>query len=160
MSGEGDSGTRTAASESTNGETLTEPVMSWAELNRALLARQLLLERSTLPVVRAVRRLSGLQSQYAPSAYIGLWSRLAGFRRCDLTDALTQRRIVQGWVMRCTIHMVSAADYAPLTVAVREQRRRWWLRAQKEAAGLDMDAVADATRGHLRDGPLRQSEIV
>ncbi|MFC5952371.1 winged helix DNA-binding domain-containing protein [Pseudonocardia lutea] len=137
-----------------------ERVLSWGELNRALLARQLLLERARIGPVRAVERVGGLQTQYAPSGYVGLWSRLRDFRREHLTEALTGRRIVQAWVMRATLHMVSAADFAPLTEAVREPRRRWWLRAQKEAAGLDMPAVAAAVRGHLADGPRKQAEIV
>ncbi len=138
---------------------MAERVLSWQELNRALLARQLLLERAPLTPVEAVERVGGLQTQYAPSAYVGLWSRLAGFRRDDLTDALMRRRIVQGWVMRCTIHMVSAADYLPLTEAVREQRRRWWLRTVG-SADIDMAAAAAAVRSHLAKGPLRQAEIV
>lgn len=138
---------------------MIERTLSWPQLNRTLLARQLLLERAPLTPEQAVERVGGLQTQYAPSAYIGLWSRLAAFRRDDLTDALLRRRIVQGWVMRCTIHMVSAADYAPLTEAVRGHRRRWWLRTVPGAADLDMDAVAAATRGYLGDGPLRQAEI-
>lgn len=139
---------------------MAERVLSWAELNRALLARQLLLERVPLTPVQAVERVGGLQTQYAPSAYVGLWSRLQGFHRDDLTDALTSRRIVQGWVMRCTIHMVSAADHPLLTEAVRAQRRRWWLRVQPGAAGIDMDAAASRVRSHLAQGPLRQAEIV
>jgi hypothetical protein len=139
---------------------VAERVLSWGELNRALLARQLLLERAELAPVKAVERVGGLQTQYAPSGYVGLWSRLAGFRRADLTAALTAGTIVQGWVMRCTIHMVSAADYAPLTEAVREPRRTWMRRAYKELPELEMDAVADTVRGYLAAGPLRQAEIV
>ena len=51
-------------------------VLTTLDRNRALLARQLLLERSKLPLVRAVERVAGIQAQYAPSSYIGLWSRL------------------------------------------------------------------------------------
>lgn len=108
------------------------PTLTWSELNRAVMARQLLLERVSLGAVEAVERVGGLQTQYAPSAYIGLWSRLAGFRRAELTEALRSVRIGQAWVMRCTIHMVSARDYPPLTEAVRDQRRRLWLRAPRE----------------------------
>ena len=60
---------------------VSERVLSTRELNRAVLARQLLLERSPLPPERAVEQVAGLQTQYAPSGYVGLWSRLAGFRR-------------------------------------------------------------------------------
>ena len=60
---------------------MTHRVLSTRELNRALLARQLLLERSPLPLTRALEQVAGLQTQYAPSGYIGLWSRLPDFRR-------------------------------------------------------------------------------
>jgi hypothetical protein len=60
---------------------MTESVLSARELNRAVLARQLLLERSGLPVTRALERVAGLQTQYAPSGYVGLWSRLHDFER-------------------------------------------------------------------------------
>jgi uncharacterized protein YcaQ len=73
-----------------NGRVLTE-----RELNRALLARQLLLERTKLPIPRALERVGGLQTQDARSGYIGLWSRLAGFRREQLTSALERRSVVR-----------------------------------------------------------------
>ena len=71
---------------------MARAALSTRELNRALLARQLLLERARAPLVRAVERVGGLQSQYAPSAYVGLWSRLAGFERSRLTSALGEAR--------------------------------------------------------------------
>ncbi len=138
----------------------SEPTLGWAELNRAVLARQLLLERSELTPVEAVERLGGLQTQYAPSAYVGLWSRLAGFQRADLTEALLDARIVQAWVMRCTIHMVSAADYHPLSEAVRAQRRRWWLGARKDLSEDQMAAAAGCVRRALADGPRKQADLV
>lgn len=67
---------------------IVERTLSERELNRALLARQLLLERASVPIPRAIERVGGLQTQYAPSAYVGLWSRLEGFARDDLTQAL------------------------------------------------------------------------
>jgi hypothetical protein len=132
-------------------------VLSPRELNRAVLARQLLLERAALTPEQAVEQVAGLQTQYAPSGYIGLWSRLEGFRRSALTDALLDGRVVQAWTMRCTIHMVSSADYWPFTEAVRLARREWWRRAHKSDA--DMAAVAAEVRGYLADGPLKQAEI-
>ena len=66
----------------------------------------MLLERKRLPLVRAVAQMGGIQSQYAPSAYVGLWSRLAGFERTRLTRALEQRRLIQATLMRATIHIV------------------------------------------------------
>lgn len=82
---------------------MPERVLSTRELNRALLARQLLLERSSLPLTKAIERIGGLQTQYAPSGYIGLWSRLQDLSREDLTRALERRRVVQATLMRATI---------------------------------------------------------
>src|SRR5262249_43310940 len=75
---------------------MAERTLTDGELNRALLARQLLLEREALPVERAIERVGGLQTQYAPSGYISLWSRLPGFARDELTRALEGRRMLQG----------------------------------------------------------------
>jgi hypothetical protein len=140
---------------------VTEGVLSTRELNRALLARQLLLERSSLALPDALEQVAGLQAQYAPSPYVGLWSRLAGFRRQDLTRALEDRRAVQATLMRVTIHVVSAADYPPLTEAVRAGRREWWARAfRPQLAGVDVEAAAAMVRERLADGPARQAELV
>ena len=61
-----------------------------------MLARQLLLERASLPIARAVEQMGAVQTQYAPSAYVALWTKLAGFERDDLTRALEHRTVVQG----------------------------------------------------------------
>lgn len=140
---------------------MPERVLTTRELNRALLARQLLLERSKLPLTRAIERVGGLQTQYAPSAYVGLWSRLHDFHRDDLTRALERRRVIQGTLMRTTIHMVSAGDYWPLVEAIRKARREWWVRvARHQIEGLDMNKVAAVLRKALADGPKRQKELL
>jgi hypothetical protein len=107
---------------------VSEGVLTARHLNRALLARQLLLERARLPIHRAVERIAGLQTQYAPSAYVGLWTRLENFERDALTRALERRSVVQATLMRSTIHIVSRADFWPLAVAVRRAQREWYLR--------------------------------
>ncbi len=140
---------------------MVERVLTTRELNRALLARQLLLERSDLPLVRAVERIGGIQAQYAPSAYIGLWSRLRHFDRRGLTTALERRRVIQASLMRATIHIVSAADYAPFLEGIRTVRREWWARVGRRQAGsIDMEGAARLVRSFLRDGPRRQRELV
>ena len=136
------------------------PTIPTRALNRALLARQLLLERAAASPGEVAAQVCGLQTQHAPSGYIGMWSRTTGLRKADLTAALERAEVVQGWVMRNTIHMVAAADYGPFTDAVRHARRAQWLRADKRAAGLDMPAVADAVRSYLADGPLTQPRLV
>jgi hypothetical protein len=108
-----------------------------------------------------LERMGGLQAQYAPSMYIGLWSRLDGLEREALTRALVARRVIQGTLMRSTIHLVSAADYWPLAVAVREARRESWLRATRREVGAPaMEAAAERLRATLRGGAtLRRKEI-
>ncbi|HEX5578709.1 MAG TPA: winged helix DNA-binding domain-containing protein [Candidatus Limnocylindria bacterium] len=130
------------------------------QLNRALLARQLLLERSRGTIEEVLESIGGLQTQYAPAGYIGLWSRMDGFERAHLTEALESRRVIQGTLMRATIHMVSAADYWPMEVGVRDARRAWWLRAAaSQYRTLDPDAVARAVGEELAAGPMKQKAL-
>jgi Winged helix DNA-binding domain len=130
------------------------------ELNRALLARQLLLERAPLPLPEALERLCGIQAQYAPSMYFGLWSRLRDFEPHALTSALERREVVQGTLMRVTIHLVSPRDYRPFAVAVREARRALWLRAWKEPDADAMAEAASALRAALgARGALPRKEV-
>ncbi|MGH3006350.1 MAG: winged helix DNA-binding domain-containing protein [Gaiellaceae bacterium] len=139
---------------------MAERVLTARELNRALLARQLLLERARATLPRALERLGGLQSQYAPSMYIGLWSRVEGFERRDLTRALERRSVVQGTLMRSTIHLVSGRDYWPFAVGIRRTRREWWLRAHPgQAAPDEMAAAAGRLKRRLVDGAVRGAEI-
>ena len=102
---------------------MTERVLTARELNRALLARQLLLERSPLPLTRALERVAGLQTQYAPSGYVSLWTRLRDFHREALTSALEHRRAVQATLMRITIHTVSVRDFPLFAAGIRRGRR-------------------------------------
>jgi len=130
------------------------------ELNRALLARQFLLERSSLPMVATIERIGGLQTQYAPSGYIGLWSRMRDFHRGTLTEALHQRRVIQGTLLRSTIHMVSARDYWLFLAAIRQARQDWWRRVTRhEISELDMEAAVGALRELLAKGPRRADEM-
>ena len=96
------------------------------ELNRALLARQSLLERSSMSIPEVVEQVGGLQTQYAPSGYVGLWSRSADFRRDALTAALEDRSVIQATLMRVTIHVVSRREYWSYALGVREARRTLW----------------------------------
>jgi hypothetical protein len=140
---------------------VTERLLSTRELNRALLARQLLLERSALALPDALEQVAGLQAQYAPSPYVGLWSRLRDFHRDQLTRALEDRRAVQATLLRSTIHVVSAADYPPFAEAIRSARREWWLRvARRQLEGVDLEAAAALVRERLAAGPARQAELV
>jgi hypothetical protein len=130
------------------------------ELNRALLARQLLLERAALPLPDALEQVAGIQAPYAPSMYVGLWSRLEGFERDDLTRALERRKVVQATLMRATIHLVSARDYWPFANALRGHRREWWIRINKGTVDRrTLDAAAKRVRRRLADGPMHRKEL-
>ena len=129
-------------------------------LNRAVLARQELLEPFDGPLPRVLERVGGIQAQYAPSMYVGLWSRMRGLERSALTRALEDRTVVQGTLLRSTIHLVSREDYWPFAVAIRESLREWFLRVSKgNPAATELDAAAKRVRSALADGPLRQAEI-
>ena len=78
----------------------------------------------------AVEQVGGLQTQYAPSGYVGLWTRLAGFEREALTGALEDRVVVQATLMRVTIHVVSRAGVLALCAGRAEARREQWRRTR------------------------------
>jgi hypothetical protein len=138
---------------------VSERVLTQRDLNRALLARQLLLERVRLPLPRAVERIGGIQNQYAPSGYIALWARVAGFERDQLTLALERRTLIQGTLLRWTIHIVSHRDYWPWAEAIREPRREWQLRTWPRQAAV-REAANRALRAALRNGPRHRSALV
>ena len=136
-------------------------VLGWRRINRAVLARQLLLERSSLPLHRAVERVAGVQAQYIPSAYVGLWSRVEGFSRDMLTSSLGRGSVVQGTLMRGTIHLVSRADYWPMAAAIRQRMREWWLQVQPSGlTSTEMEVWADRLREALADGPRKRNDLI
>ena len=102
--------------------------------------------------------MGGLQAQYAPAMYVGLWTRLEGFERDALTRALERRSVIQATLMRATIHLVSKRDYWPFAVAIRDPRRRWWERVHPNRP-RDMRPAAKRLRRYLGDGPRRRKEI-
>jgi DNA glycosylase AlkZ-like len=119
-------------------------VLSLRALNRATLERQLLLERSGLPVLDAVARLVGLQAQEPSDPYIGLWSRLADFRPEELGQLLLDRRVVRIAVMRSTLHLVTADDCLVLPPPMQPVLDAELARHREYApalVGVDLDAV-------------------
>jgi len=140
----------------------TTRTLTGRELNRALLARQHLLRRSTASLPAMLESVGGLQMQYAPSGYVGCWSRLEGVTRSRVTRALERRQVVQATLLRSTIHLVSAADYPVMFEATRASRRDNGVRTarMRKLDALDYGAVAAQVRGWFGDGPLERAELL
>jgi hypothetical protein len=138
---------------------MAERLLTQRELNRALLARQLLLERARLPIPRVLERIGGIQNQYAPNAYIRLWSCLEDFDRDQLTQLLERRTVVQGTLMRGTIHLVSARDYAAFLAAIAAPRRRWSTRIHRGVGDADRKALVGRVRKALRGRACSRTEL-
>ncbi len=132
---------------------MAERVLSPRELNRATLARQLLLRRRRQGVVAAVERLAGMQSQWAPAPYVGLWTRLEGFRRAELERATLAGRVVRAVLMRGTVHLVSRADYALFGSAVGPPP---WVRPESAALAAPL---RERVREYGRE-PRTRAEIL
>ena len=88
-------------------------------LNRATLARQLLLERAEVGVAEAVAAVGPLQAQEPRPPFVALWSRIAGFEREALAAALAERRVVRAVWMRATLHLTTAEDLLALRTAIQ-----------------------------------------
>lgn len=138
---------------------MTARILDPRTLRHALLARQLLLERATLPLPQAVDQVGGLQTQYSPSGYVGLWTRLAGFERHALTAALEDRTVIQATLQRVTIHMVSREAYWRVALGIREARRAWARRVRPDQDERALEAQADTMRAALADGPRTVKEL-
>jgi hypothetical protein len=126
-------------------------VLTRRALNRATLARQLLLQRSAMPVADAVAHLVGLQAQAPHAPYVGLWSRLAGFDPAELNRLLVNRRVVRIALMRGTVHLAAADDalgLRPLTQPIYDRDLRTNATHAARLRGLDHAAVAV---GHPRE---------
>jgi hypothetical protein len=140
---------------------MAERVLTTRELNRAVLARQHLLEPSTGSIAQTLTSIGGIQAQYAPSMYVGLWSRMQDFERAALTRALEQRKVIQATLMRITIHLVAARDYWPFALATRAARRERWIKAmRKQATAAQLEELAARLRKHLQaHGQISRKEL-
>jgi winged helix DNA-binding protein len=136
------------------------PVLSRLRLNRALLARQLLLRRRRISAFDAVEHLVGMQSQSPRAAYVGLWTRVVGFRPEALERLMVERSVVRVALMRSTIHLVSARDCLALRDLVQPAIARPSRHsAARRAAGVDDDELARAGRALLDAEPQTFREL-
>ncbi|GAC1487676.1 MAG: winged helix DNA-binding domain-containing protein [Candidatus Limnocylindrales bacterium] len=134
------------------------PVLTDRALGRALLERQLLLKRAPLSAETAIARLAGLQAQWSPAPYIGLWSRLARFAIADLEGALEDHTVVKATVMRGTLHLLSAAEFPLYAVATAAARSDLW-RNPKLEDGIDLEGLEVRLRRYTATTPRSFDEL-
>ncbi|HEY3829360.1 MAG TPA: winged helix DNA-binding domain-containing protein [Solirubrobacteraceae bacterium] len=117
-------------------------------LNRALIARQGLLDRIELPLSEAVEAVGALQAQHWPALPVALWSRVHGFAAADLYAALERGELVSGTLLRATLHLVSAREHPAYAAVVAATGADDWRRTASapsaEAQQLRADLLAYA----------------
>ena len=130
------------------------------QINRATLARQMLLAREKTTPVKAIERLVGMQAQWPKPPFLGLWSRVEGFERDHLTALLHKRAIVRATFMRATIHLVTAKDFLTLRPAIQPVLESAMQAILKERLdGIDLTALTKQVRKMLDREPLTFAAI-
>jgi Winged helix DNA-binding domain len=130
-------------------------------LGRALLERQLLLRRADMAAVAAIEHLAGMQSQAPNAPYVGLWTRLAGFRPAELARLMTERAVVRTHLMRNTVHLVTARDCLAEAGLFQALHARRFASSPFAAAlaGVDLRALLVAGRALLAERPRTRPEL-
>jgi Winged helix DNA-binding domain len=134
--------------------------LSLRALNRATLDRQLLLRRHARPARWAIGHLTALQAQAPLAPYVGLWTRLAGFRHEDLEDLLTERSVVRAHLLRNTVHLVTAEDFLGFRALFRPLMERG-LAANfgRNLRGVDTEELKATAADLLTQGPLTRTQL-
>lgn len=147
---------RDCAVDAPEGTTLTQ-----RQLNRALFARQLLLERSPMQVTDALEHLVGMQSQVPSDPYIGLWSRLEGFATTELSRIMQDRAVIRASLTRETIHLVTVADYLVLEPVMQALHERVFPRTDqgKRLGQAHVLEILEAGREMLAERPLSMKAL-
>jgi hypothetical protein len=130
-------------------------------LDRALLARQSLLERQAMPAIEAIEHLVGLQAQAPLAPYVALWSRLVDFDPAELSNAIVERRAVRTSLMRATIHLVSARDALHLWPLVQPVLERGFRSSSfgRNVRGVDLTEILAAGRALLAERPRTSPQL-
>ena len=135
-------------------------VLSQRQLNRTLLARQGLLERTRMPALEMVERLVGMQAQVPANPYVALWSRLSGFDPVELSGHVERREAVRAGVFRATVHLMSARDCVAIEPLTRDIVRKTF--ASPYGAGLHgapLEDVVEAGRDLLAAAPRTRKQL-
>jgi hypothetical protein len=131
---------------------VAERVLTLRELNRATLARQLLLERKRLTPKAVIERLVGMQAQWPPAPYVGIWTRTTSFRLQSLERELASGRVVKATAMRQTLHLVTPRDYGLVRAAMSETNFPWEMEPAK--------SLAPSVRALAANGPVTTTEAL
>ena len=134
-------------------------VLSAKAINRATLARQVLLEREQTSAVDVIGRLAGMQGQEPKHPYVGLWSRITGFEEAELDRAVLDRTVVRATMFRGTLHLVTAADYLRFRTTVSPVLEAGLKVLGDRGAGLEPDKVVAAAEKLLAKEPLTFTEV-
>ncbi|MEV4264955.1 winged helix DNA-binding domain-containing protein [Kribbella sp. NPDC049584] len=134
-------------------------VLSAKAINRATLARQVLLERDSVPAADVIGQLVGMQGQEPKHPYVGLWSRITGFEEAELDRAVNDRTVVRATMFRGTLHLVTAADFLRFRSTVSPVLEAGLKVLGDRGAGLEPDKVVAAAEKLLAKEPLTFTEV-
>jgi hypothetical protein len=138
----------------------TTETLSRRALGRATLARQMLLARERLPALKAVERLVAMQAQWPRPPFVGLWCRLHGFERSQLTTLLRERQVVRATFVRATLHLVAAKDFLALRPSLQPMLDGGLAAVLRDRAqGLDPARLCAQARRFLAKGPRTFEEV-
>jgi len=135
------------------------PVLGPRALNRATLARQLLLTRSPMSAKDALTHLLGLQAQNVKPPYYALAARLDGFGPEDLSRLMADREAVRIVTMRSTIHTHTADDCLTLRPLVQPARDRELTYFRKGLVGVDLGRLTALARDLVEEEPRTMKQL-
>ena len=138
---------------------MAERTLNQRELNRATLARQLLLERSRLTPRAALEHLVAMQGQVSNAPYIGLWTRLHDFQRADLVALIERREVVRASSLRCTLHLLTADDYLSINPLLQPKFSRNLHIFASRTADFDLASFTAEMRAYIQARPRTAAEV-
>ena len=126
------------------------------------LARHFLGKEKSSDLVAVTRAVCGVQAQVMASAELALRARMPKLDRAEIRSALWEKRsLAKTSLMRQTIHLIPAEEFAIYIAALRKSRLEAVLRimARFGIGAKDVDWLNDAIVGALQNGPRTQPQL-